>query len=571
MALYAFDGTWNVRDLKDAILTVQRSQYGADASFRRDTVETNVHRFQEFVGASHCEYLQGVGTRFSVIGRFIGGAFGAGAKWRVRKMYRRLCERYHKGDTDIDIIGFSRGAATAVHFANVIAAHGIRNPAGPRYLAWHYDLLFGWSWRMPKPSPRRGDDNPPPIRFLGLFDTVASIGLPIGPLRNRPTKRWRVTTVPRNVLHDFHAMALDEVRATFALIRPARVDEDATRHYEMWFRGVHSNIGGGYADRGLSDITLAWMMEMYVWTLDQECDQLDIPPPFAEALAQIYPKVPRSVPPKTAGTPQDPAPRVQAGDGAAAGHTPNAAAIERGNLETLEPDPDGELGRPGDIRLQAWRAMPASALLHHSVARRSKNLLLDHHRANRRLLRPIPGDARFVYDPPYSNQPTPREEAEAVVLEAFYRLPVRAAAWFVVGGRHVVRSDDWLGIGESRRDVTNAFTRELFVETCTEWLLHGCPATSELIPPATVTDYDGNDVLDVPAAVQWLIDVVAAVEPFLPSLREYRARTTRTGIPNRVTSTASTADTAAAQVSGTDRGAPESNEERSGPLRRDEG
>ena len=52
MAAYAFDGTWNVRDLKDAILTVQRSQYGADASFRRDSVESNVHRFREFVGAS---------------------------------------------------------------------------------------------------------------------------------------------------------------------------------------------------------------------------------------------------------------------------------------------------------------------------------------------------------------------------------------------------------------------------------------------------------------------------------------------------------------------------------------
>ena len=46
MAVYAFDGTWNVRDLKDAILTIQPSQYGADASSRRDTVETNVHRFR---------------------------------------------------------------------------------------------------------------------------------------------------------------------------------------------------------------------------------------------------------------------------------------------------------------------------------------------------------------------------------------------------------------------------------------------------------------------------------------------------------------------------------------------
>ena len=297
MAVYAFDGTWNFRDLKDAILTVQPSQYGADASFRRDTVESNVHRFREFVGTSDCEYLQGVGTRFSFIGRVIGGAFGTGAKWRIRKMYRSLCRRYHNGDTTIDIVGFSRGAATAVHFANVIAARGIPHPDGPKHLAWHYDTLLGWSWRMPKTTvPKEGEA--PEIRFLGLFDTVASIGLPIGPFRNRPTPRWRVTTIPANVLHDFHAMALDEVRATFALIRPTRVDHDPDRHYELWFRGVHSNIGGGYADRGLSDIALGWMMEMYLWTLDQECEEITIRQAFADALEQLQPKVPIPLPPK---------------------------------------------------------------------------------------------------------------------------------------------------------------------------------------------------------------------------------------------------------------------------------
>jgi uncharacterized protein (DUF2235 family) len=245
MAVYAFDGTWNFRDLKDAILTVQPSQYGADASFRRDTAETNVHRFREFVGQTRCEYIQGIGTRFSVLGRLIGGAFGAGARWRVRKMYRRLCERYHvDGDRDIDIIGFSRGAATAVHFANVIHAYGIRNPRGPRHLAWHYDQLLGWSWRAPT-AKAQPDGPAPAIRFLGLWDAVASIGIPIGPFRNRPTKRWRVATIPANVRRSFHAMALDEVRATFALIRAKRDDGNDDLHYELWFRGVHSNIGGG--------------------------------------------------------------------------------------------------------------------------------------------------------------------------------------------------------------------------------------------------------------------------------------------------------------------------------------
>lgn len=528
MAVYAFDGTWNFRDLKDAILAVQPSQYGANASFRRDTAESNVHRFREFVGADDSEYIQGVGTRFAFVGRLIGGAFGAGAKWRIRKMYRSLCRRYHtQSDATIDILGFSRGAALAVHFANVIAARGIPPPDGPKHLAWHYDSLLGWSWRMQKAAaPKKGEA--PKIRFLGLFDTVASIGLPIRPFRNRPTPRWRVTTIPANVLHSFHAMALDEVRATFALIRPTRVDQDPDRHYELWFRGVHSNIGGGYADRGLSDIALGWMMEMYLWTLDRESEEISIRQAFADALERLQPKVPIPRPPKAAQSrvaSVEPSPAAPA-EGAA--NAPNAAAAEDANLETLEPNPDGELGRPSDIRRQAWRAMPPNALIHHSVFRRSKNLLLDHHRANRRLLRPMPGDARFVYDPPYFNQPTPRDEAEAVVLEAFYRLPVRAAGWLVVRGQNVVRSDDWLGVGQRRRAVDLALSRELFVDICSNWLLQGLSSVDDLDLPARIQDYRGKEI-DPKVAAQWLIEVLTALEPFVPSLRDYGTRARRRG------------------------------------------
>ena len=501
MAVYAFDGTWNFRDLKDAILTAQPSQYGADASFRRDTGETNVHRFREFIGRERCEYLQGVGTRFSLLGRLIGGAFGAGAKWRVRKMYRSLCERYQvKGDRDIDIIGFSRGAATAVHFANVIHAHGIRDPRGPRYFAWHYDTLLGLSWRLPKPNART-DGPPPTIRFLGLWDTVASIGVPIGPFRNRVTKRWRVTTVAANVVRSFHAMALDEVRATFALIRPVRDDGEDDRHYELWFRGVHSNVGGGYFDRGLSDISLAWMMEMYLWTLDTESEEVTVPRAFTDALQRLQPR----------GLPTDD--RSQKDD----------EASRDGNLETLEPNADGELGRPRDIRRQAWRAIPPNALVHHAAFRRTRNLLLDHQHANRRLLRPIPGDARPVYDPPYFYGRTPRQEAEVVALEAFYQVPVRAGAWLTLNRIPVVRSDDWLGAGARRKDVTDAKRVDVFVQIATEWLLRGCCPPTELGLPKTVLSYDGREV-DAVETAQWVIEVLTALDPYVPSLREYRSR-----------------------------------------------
>ena len=48
MALYAFDGTWNIRDSKGALETANPTQYGPDHASRRDTTETNVHRFVRF-------------------------------------------------------------------------------------------------------------------------------------------------------------------------------------------------------------------------------------------------------------------------------------------------------------------------------------------------------------------------------------------------------------------------------------------------------------------------------------------------------------------------------------------
>lgn len=500
MAVYAFDGTWNRRDSKDAILRVQPSQYGEDVSFRRDTLESNVHRFREFVGPERCEYLQGVGTRFSWAGRILGGAFGVGSKWRIRRMYRGLCQRYFAGDTAIDIVGFSRGAALAVHFANVISERGIRDPKGPRHLAWSYDPLFGWSWRMPKaarrpPRAELPEERPPAVRFLGLWDTVASIGVPLGPFRNRPTRRWRVDTIPDDVLHSFHAMSMDEVRATFALVRPQPRprDDGEERHYEVWFRGVHSNVGGGYPDRGLSDISLAWMMEMYAWTLDKEGDPREVTPAFLNALRRLQPEPPASCTPPIGTT-----------------------------VETLEPNPDGELGRPRDIRRQAWRAVPPGALVHHSVYLRTPNLLLDHYRSNRRLLRPIPGDARPVYDPPFFYGATPRQEAIDVARRAFHHIPVRASEWLTLNGIPIVRSDDWVAIGERREDLVSARTRETFISVASEWLLKGRCSCAELSLPPKFKDYDGVDV-DALSTAEFIVAVLCALEPFVPELRAYRS------------------------------------------------
>lgn len=100
MALYAFDGTWN----KD------ESEEGAD---------TNVVKFAEAYTEETC-YRPGVGTRFGKIGKIFGGVFGAGSEQRLDEMLAELKSNLESGDTTIDVIGFSRGAAIALEFCNLV-------------------------------------------------------------------------------------------------------------------------------------------------------------------------------------------------------------------------------------------------------------------------------------------------------------------------------------------------------------------------------------------------------------------------------------------------------------------
>lgn len=212
MALYAFDGTWNSE--KDA---------------GRYDQNTNVVRFKDQYAGTRFFY-QGVGTRHGTLGKFFGGAFGVGGRERIAAATRDVTAQFARGDRDIDIVGFSRGAALAAHFANVIAAEGV--------------LVNGVRER-------------PPVRFLGVFDLVAAFGIPInlpGFNFNRINLGYRLGLSP-GVKYCYHALALDEARQAF---RPTRL---RGRHsQEVWFRGVHSDVGGGNDNHALNDITLRWML-----------------------------------------------------------------------------------------------------------------------------------------------------------------------------------------------------------------------------------------------------------------------------------------------------------------------
>ena len=216
MALYAFDGTWNTA--KD----------GED----KDLTNTNVFRFyQAYKKHSNTDdfYLAGVGTRLKVIGRIFGGVFGLGELPRINEAYDHLCQRWADGDHVIDIVGFSRGAATTLDFCHRIQEDGIRRPNSD-------DVV--------EPNPR--------IRFLGVWDVVAAFGL--ANLGAVDLNIGHHLSLPASMVeYCFHAMAIDERRPSFLQTRLNGADE-------VWFRGVHSDVGGGNKNRGLNDIALKWMM-----------------------------------------------------------------------------------------------------------------------------------------------------------------------------------------------------------------------------------------------------------------------------------------------------------------------
>lgn len=215
MALYAFDGTWN------------EAKTTEDLHYQN----TNVARFyQAYHRHSNTDdlYVPGVGTRFDFIGRVLGGAFGLGELPRINQAYDHLCRNWANGDRVIDIVGFSRGAATTLDFCHCVQQRGI--------------------WR---PGTDEVVEREPQIRFLGLWDVVGAFGL--ANLGNTELNIGHHLVLPKsNLRYCFHALALDERRPSFL---PTRLNGAC----EVWFRGVHSDIGGGNGHKGLNDITLKWM------------------------------------------------------------------------------------------------------------------------------------------------------------------------------------------------------------------------------------------------------------------------------------------------------------------------
>ena len=257
LALFC-DGTWN----------------SADQEKDGKVCPTNVVKLAQRVanrgadGVTQCIYYdQGVGTGNS-LDRFTGGAFGKGLDDNLWGAYRFLVLNYEPGD-EIFLFGFSRGAYTARSLGGMVRKCGIlRRDCKAHYRDANTHYCDQWKPTDPfsvkfRQDYARGGDVLTEVKMIGVWDTVGALGVPVRGLRwiTKNDYEFHDVELSSAVRNAFQALAIDERRAPFEPARWAFEPKPGQKIEQVWFPGVHSDIGGGYAESGLSDITLKWMRD----------------------------------------------------------------------------------------------------------------------------------------------------------------------------------------------------------------------------------------------------------------------------------------------------------------------
>jgi uncharacterized protein (DUF2235 family) len=256
-----FDGTWNKPDLERA---------------PSEQVETNVRRFHEAALAEAPDgvrqikwYSAGVGTRWDE--RLRGGAFGHGIDEIIRSGYEFLVTNHVEGD-EIFVLGFSRGAYAARSLVGMLRKAGLVRELDSVRAA--YELYRDRDATPDSPQAeafRKANARLVGVKFLGVWDTVGALGIPATAFEilkipglaafDREKYQFHDTGLSGIVENAYHAVAIDEHREEFQptlWTPPFRAGQTVE---QRWFVGAHCDVGGGYAERELSDLGLAWMMD----------------------------------------------------------------------------------------------------------------------------------------------------------------------------------------------------------------------------------------------------------------------------------------------------------------------
>lgn len=248
------DGTWN---------TPNEEEHGQSCA-------TNVAKTTELVSPRAADglpqvtyYHDGVGSG-NLGDKIVGGAMGVGLSKNIEDAYRFLAANYVEGD-EIWLFGFSRGAYTARSIVGLIRNSGLLQKAHLEKFNLAYQLYRDRS-KDTHPDQQVATQfkaqfsHAPEIRFLGLWDTVGSLGVPDHIISKFLGNMWNFhdVTLSSIVKYAYHALAIDEHRGDF---KPCIWDgPNSDERQQVWFVGAHSDVGGGYPEAGLSDCALSWMM-----------------------------------------------------------------------------------------------------------------------------------------------------------------------------------------------------------------------------------------------------------------------------------------------------------------------
>ena len=242
-------------------------------------------------------YDDGVGTSGFKPLALLGGVFGYGLKRNVLDLYRFLCRNYQPGDR-IHAFGFSRGAFTIRVLMGLVLNVGLVPYTTEQALDLHVQdawrryrrrfkatvvgealrtvrdrLILAWR-TLRRASSLRQTVTVDQVAFVGGWDTVAAYGMPFSEM-TRAIDRWIVPlSMPNYALSPKvrvarHALALDDERDTFHPLLWDEVAEArmvaarqvaAGRLEQVWFAGMHSDVGGGYPNDSLAYVSLEWMM-----------------------------------------------------------------------------------------------------------------------------------------------------------------------------------------------------------------------------------------------------------------------------------------------------------------------
>ncbi|QJW88745.1 DUF2235 domain-containing protein [Spirosoma taeanense] len=202
-------------------------------------------------------YQSGIGALGGNSRRAFEGATGTGMGANIRRGYLAIARYYEPGD-HIFLFGFSRGAFTARSIAGMIRQVGLVDPDAKvvekayrfyesnKYL--HNDPKTHYDYPKFKPGRAPGQVR---IHFIGVWDTVGSLGFSFwGWSFNLRFFRNGFHELSPNSITDnvYHALAMDEIRTSFmpSLWELPQSGEHRPECVEQaWFRGVHSDVGGG--------------------------------------------------------------------------------------------------------------------------------------------------------------------------------------------------------------------------------------------------------------------------------------------------------------------------------------